>query len=363
MEIGKAIRRMGLADTYRDRHWDRAVKVTDNTVQKADPEWLEELLPALLRVPEPTSPMRYGFEVALQRLATAPGDADRTASVRAFAAEGKAWGDVRYELPEVAEWLACTQPPEHLLAVFEAADADDELAACLLQETALRHDATAASGFAARLRAAGHPLGLLPLRPAPAELGYSLPRYPDRLEPAWSEPGEGAPAAPGPSGLDVTVAELDWPDAQRARSAYRNWTSETETALFRLDRPLIPENFGASVLRALPADSTGATVTGVRRATTADVLRTLFAGATSGGAYGRRMYGAYARRPSWESLAALAGVQETDLGAIERAADRCDWLFYTSDWHMRVVPPLDVGIVGLRADRRTVAVLAVTDSD
>lgn len=104
-------------------------------------------------------------------------------------------------------------------------------------------------------------------------------------------------------------------------------------------------------------------MTGVRRVATVDVLRTLFSGAASGGAYGPRMHGAYARKASWESLAALAGVQATGPAAIEQAADRCTWLFYGSDWHLQVVPPLDVGIAALRSDRRTVAVLAVTDSD
>ncbi|TDD73514.1 hypothetical protein E1293_31125 [Actinomadura darangshiensis] len=111
------------------------------------------------------------------------------------------------------------------------------------------------------------------------------------------------------------------------------------------------------------AFSTGPTVTDVRQVTVADVLRALFSGAASGGAYGPGMHGAHGRRASWESLAALAGVQETDITAIEEAAGRCGWLFYTSDWHMRVIPPLDVGVTALRPDRRTVAVLSVTDAD
>ncbi|MEU4827555.1 DUF6183 family protein [Actinomadura sp. NPDC023710] len=366
MEIEEAVRRMGLADTYRDRHWDRAVKVTDNAVQKAEPEWLEGLLAALLEVGEPTYPMRYGFEVALRRLASAPGDAGRTARVRALAAGGRTWsGDLRYDLPEVAEWLACAQPSEHLLAVFDDAEASDELAACLLQETALRHDATSAAGFAGRLRAAGHPLAELPLRPVGAERHLGLPRHPGPAEP-WRPPGEGTPAVPGPSGLDIGVAAVDWPGAREALSAYRNWPSgadAVEAGLFRLDRAVAPAGFGASLLRLLPGASTGASVAGVRRVTTADVLRTLFAGAASGGAYGPRMHGAYARKASWESLAALADAGQTGLAAIEQAADRCTWLFYGSDWHLQVVPPLDVGVAVLRPDRRTVAVLAVTDSD
>jgi hypothetical protein len=189
---------MGLAKSYKDPHWSRAVKVTDNTIKKAEPGWLEELLVALLQVKAPTYPMCFGFEVALRRLATAPGDADRVMSVRTIAAEGRPWGEVRYELAEVAEWLASGQPLEHLLAVFETADVTDELAACLLQETALRYDATAAAGFTERLRAAGHPLAELPLHRTPAERRHGMPRYPDLPEPRWHAPGDGAPPAPRP---------------------------------------------------------------------------------------------------------------------------------------------------------------------
>ncbi|WP_141578496.1 DUF6183 family protein [Actinomadura sp. WMMA1423] len=372
MEIGEAVRRLGLADTYRDRHWNRAVKVTDNTVQKAGPEWLEGLLAALLRIEKPASPMGYAFEVALRRLASAPGGAGRIASVRTLAAEGRTWrGDLRYTLPEIAALLACDQPPEHLLAVFDGAEASDELAACLLQETALRYDATSAAGFADRLRASGHPLADLPLHPVGAERHLGLARYPTGLAgQRWPSLGDGAPDAPGPSGLELQAAAVDWPGARQALSAYRHWPpgdDVQEAALFRLGSPLAPGDFGASVLRALPAASTAAStaagVAGVRRVTTADVLRTLFGGAAGGGACGPRMGGGYARKASWESLAALAGVQEGDFTAIERAADRCAWLFYGSDWHLQVVPPLDVGIAVLRPDRRTVAVVAVTDSD
>ncbi|MFI0410050.1 DUF6183 family protein [Actinomadura sp. 3N508] len=366
MEIAEAVRRMGLANTYKDPHWNRAVKVTDNTVQKAAPEWLEALLGALLQVTRPTYPMRYGFEVALRRLALAPGDADRVANVRALAVQGRAWADVRYGLPEVAELLACGQPPEHLLAVFDDADPADELAACLLQETALRHDATSATEFAERLRAAGHPLADLPLRPAPAEREHALTAYPEPPKPAWCLPGDDAPEAPGPPGLAIAAEAVDWPDSSRARSAFRDWTADAEdieARLFRLGRPIAAGEFGSSLLSALPAASTGPAVTGVRRVTTADVLRRLFGAAAGGGAYGPGMHGAYARRASWESLAALADVQEFNVTAIEEAADRCGWLFYTSDWHMRIIPTLDVGIAALRPDRRTVAVLAATDAD
>ncbi|MEW2359640.1 DUF6183 family protein [Spirillospora sp. NPDC029432] len=366
MEIGEAVRRMGLARNHRDRHWKTAVQVTDRTIRNAEPEWLEELLEALLQVGDPTYPMCYGFPVALQRLATTPGDVERIRSVRRIAAEGKTWGDVRYELAGVASWLAAAQPLDHLLAFLGTADAADELAACLLQETALRHDANGASGFARRLRAAGHPLAELPLRRTPAERRHGLPHYPGLPQPEWHAPGERTPA-PGPAGIDLTATELGWPAADRALSAHRAWVSGggecTEARLYSLDRPLAPADFGASLLRLLTADSTGGGLDEVSRATTADVLHKLFQGATGGSAYGPGLGGAYGRLASWESLAALAGADGGGTSAVERAADRCAWLFYTSGWHLQVHPSMDVGIAVLRPDGRTVAVLAATDSD
>jgi hypothetical protein len=355
MEIEEAVRRMSLART-----------VTDEVVPRAGMKWLAGLLVALLRGSAPSEPMRYGFAVALRRLATLPCDETRVALVRSLAVEGREWGDVRYEIAEVAEWLATGQPLARLLEVFETADATDELAACLLQETALRYDATAAAGFAERLRAAGHPLATLPLRLTPAEQGYDLPRYRRPPAPRFDNPGDGAPPAPGPDDLAATATALDWPDAGRALNAHRCWLDDdrdADTGLFQLDRPLSPADFGASLLRVLGPDSAGRTGPSARRVTTPEVLRKLFVGAAGGDPYGRRRYGAYGRLASWESLAALVGVRDTDTSAVEHAAGRCAWLFYTSDWHLQVHPSTDVGIAVLRPGHRQVAILAVTTSD
>jgi hypothetical protein len=310
--------------------------------------------------------MRYGFEVALRRLATMPCDAARVALVRRLAVEGRSWGEIRYEIAEVAEWLATGQPPARLLEVFETADAADELAACLLQETALRYDATAAAGFAARLSAAGHPLAKLPLRVTSAECELTPPRQTDPPEQRYAMLGEGAPPAPGADETDVTATGLDWPDTRRALSAHRYWLDDgagAEARLFLLSRPLAPAGFGASLLRVIGADSTGGTLTRTCGVVTADVLRTLFLGAAGGSPYGRRRYGAYGRLASWESLAALVGVPETDTATIERAAGECTWLCYTSNWHLEVSPAMDIGIAVLRPGHRQVAILAVTTSD
>jgi hypothetical protein len=121
---------MSLAKTSSDPRWSSSVKVTDEVVRQAPMKWLAGLLVALLRRNAPTEPMRYGFEVALRRLATMPCDEARVALVRRLAVEGRHWGGVRYEIAEVAEWLATGQPLARLLEVFETADATDELAAC-----------------------------------------------------------------------------------------------------------------------------------------------------------------------------------------------------------------------------------------
>ncbi|MEV5829821.1 DUF6183 family protein [Spirillospora sp. NPDC052242] len=370
MEIEEAVRRLGLADDHRDPHWRTATQVADRTVRKADPAWLEELLTALLQVREPTYPMRYCFEAALRRLATAPGGAERVGSVHRIVTDARTWGDRRREPAEYAAWTAAGQPAEHLLAFLATADPADEFAACLLQEAALRGDARRAAGFAARLRATGHPLGGLPLRRTPAERGHGLPQYPGLPAPDRPDPGGKPVPAPGPADLDVTATEVEWPDARRARSAIRAWVYAdadcTEAGLYALDRPLEPADFGASLLLRLDAQSTAPDAT--YRVATGDVLTKLYYAASGGSAYNPGLRGAYGRLASWESLAALvgaeeAGADEREIAAIEHLADRCAWLFYTSQWHIQTHPSMDVGIAVLRPDHRTVAILAATDSD
>ncbi|MFV2176282.1 DUF6183 family protein [Actinomadura sp. LOL_016] len=369
MEIEEAVRRLGLADDYRDPQWKTATQVADRTVRKADLAWLEELLTALLQVPEPTYPMRYCFEAALRRLATAPGDAERVRSVHRIITGARTWGD-RREPAEYAEWTAAGQPAEHLLAFLVTTDPADEFAACLLQEAALRHDARPAAGLAAKLRAAGHPLGGLPLRRTPAERRHGLPQYPGLPAPDRPEPGGKPVPEPGPVGLDATATEVEWPDARRARSAIRAWVHAdadcTEARLYTLDRPLEPADFGASLLFRLDSESAGPDET--YRVATVDVLAKLYHGAVGGSASKPGLRGAYGRLASWESLAALvgaeeAGADEREIAAIEHLADRCTWLFYTSPWHIQSHPSMDVGIAVLRPDHRTVAILAATDTD
>lgn len=176
--------------------------------------------------------------------------------------------------------------------------------------------------------------------------------------------------APGPVDLDVTATEVGWPGARRAGSAIRAWIRAdpdcTEVRLYTLDRPLEPADFGASLLFRLGSESADPDET--YRVATGDVLTKLYHGASGGSVYNSGLRGAYGRLASWESLAALAGAEESgaderETAAIEHLADRCTWLFYTSQWHFQAHPSMDVGIAVLRPDRRTVAILAATDTD
>ena len=194
-----------------------------------------------------------------------------------------------------------------------------------------------------------------------------MPWYPGLPKPDRPAPGKDRAPVPAPSDPGVTVTELDWPDSRRALSAHRAWVMAdsdcTEARLFLLDRPIRPADFGASVLRALPAESVGGNLDGPHRVKARAVLRKLLGDASSGSAYGAGMKAAYGRKASWEALAALAGTEDGDIPATEEAASECTWLLFTSDWHIQVIPPLDVGIAVLRPDGRTVAILAATDAD
>ncbi|WP_433222657.1 DUF6183 family protein [Dactylosporangium sp. CS-047395] len=343
MKVAEVVRRMGLAETYRDRGWDKAVRVTDTEVQRAGPEWLAELIEALLAVPRPTYPQRFGFEVALRRLATTPGDPGRVTFVRRAAARGPAWGAVRYDLPEVAAYLAMAQREQDLLPVFADAEPSDELAACLWQEMVLRTDATeaAAGGFADRLAAAGHPLSV-------------LPRTRTALE------RETAPAKKLRVGGAVRVTCT----AERALGVHP-WPGVdadcADARLFELERPL--DGFGAAELRALGPRSAGSSFVHVARVGGGDVLRKLHETAASGPVYGPRKFAAYGRLTAWECLGALVGVAGLDVAAIESAAKACTFLSYVSDWHLQLTDSLDTGLAALWPDRRTVTLIAATDSD
>jgi hypothetical protein len=97
------------------------------------------------------------------------------------------------------------------------------------------------------------------------------------------------------------------------------------------------------------------------------IFRILYEASSNGGAYGRGRGGALGRLDAWCSITALAGAkEEASFERVVEWAKRCTWFtFKTSDtksqWFEHIA--WDVGVIAIRPDRYTVAILAATDSD
>jgi hypothetical protein len=83
----------------------------------------------------------------------------------------------------------------------------------------------------------------------------------------------------------------------------------------------------------------------------------------AGGVYGPSLLGAYGRLAAWRSLGGLVGASSEE--SIESAASlvrRCLWVAFEakSEWFTNVV---DLGLVAVRPDGLSLAVLAATDED
>lgn len=250
---------------------------------------------------------------------------------------------------------------------------------CRLHESVLRELAPArivgALDHAARMRDRGHPLAWLPL----ALLGPDgeLPRRAPRFGPAGTtsygtiRAGDPLPVrALGPDAPAVTDSERVAPESP-AFAAVRGWAEESngdlEGHVFRLDRALDADAVGRLWFSRLPADALGAAILAanwsVSRLPASGALGALFAAAQGGGAYGRAEWGAYARLHAWRSLGALAGCAPA-ARAEEVAAEalRCQWFdFAGTSWFANIA--WDLGLICVRPDRRSVALLAATDTD
>ncbi|VTT96421.1 Uncharacterized protein OS=Streptomyces albus J1074 GN=SSHG_05305 PE=4 SV=1 [Gemmataceae bacterium] len=232
-----------------------------------------------------------------------------------------------------------------------------EWKSCLVQELVLRgRDESAASiqRHVAAMLASGHPLGWLPLN-----------RLPIEEEP----PALGKSIAPGRA-LRGSVTEVTLPvSTSPAFAAVRNWKVESNGSLdaaeLVLDHPVEARALGATWLRSLPtgtlAPVEGNRLTLARIATTA-VFGELFTAARSGGFYNRGEYGAYARLHAWQSTGWLVGCPPTaDVYLIANRAEQCEWFSFRSNWFIDIAR--DIGIICIRPDRRSVAMLAASDTD
>jgi hypothetical protein len=247
-------------------------------------------------------------------------------------------------LRRTAAMLAQAQDAEVLL--HQARSMSLELRACLLHELVLRGVAVGSWDLH------GHPLSALPLDRLPGEDRLPLTHY--------SADGQSAGLPFGGGGRLITSAG-ETPKATRETTpptmtaAVTTWLTESngkaEAAVFTLESPLT--SVGIRTLESLGLDSLAGNGLALTASTLDEVVPMLFAAAANGGAYDHGAGGAYGRAATWATVQALA--------AGEPAASRW-WTFAAAnDWFHRVA--WDLGVVCVRADSRSMAILAATDED
>ncbi len=256
-----------------------------------------------------------------------------------------------------------------------------ELFACWMQEVVLRGGSLVGEPRAERFREAlakqNHPLAVLPLelRNIEREAPSYMPLYGDKgLGRAIDTLASGAVSVrtipPPAEGATVRATRLTEPSVvDRMCTAVRPWTEGTsgkvEAKLFAIEPPVTASSLGSWLLRALPLESTaGVARLDCSRAQAENVFGPLFSAASNGGAYSSGLGGAYGRLAAWTSLGALVGAPEgAGIEAIDAQTAKCAFLSFRAPgpWFHDVA--WDLGVLVLRADGRTAAVLAATDNE
>lgn len=269
------------------------------------------------------------------------------------------------------------QPP----AFHTPTDARDfEEQSCLLHELVVRGREHVglphAVAHAERMKQCGHPLAWLPTQLLSADA--FLPQHATH----FSNSGYGTIGAVGYGGaLEATavpfdaprvVSTEDLPDEAPVFAAVSGWQAESggsyEACVFRLERELNTDTVSRLWFTRLPAASVDSSIVSsgwrVNRMAVANTLARLFCAAQEGGAHGRGEFGAYGRLHAWQSLGALAGcTPEASIEDVAREAERCAWFSFAGSQWFDVIEDLNLGAICVRADRRTVALLAATDTD
>jgi len=287
-------------------------------------------------------------------------------------------------LQAFASRLGYGQTAETFLAALERAkDRPEhrELFACWMHEIVLRGTSLEAEPRAKRLQeslaSAGHPLGGLPLalRATEREAPSYMPLYGEKglgraIDALTSGPMSVRTIPPPADGASVRATRADDAAlAPRMLAAVRPWTEgkngKAEAKVFSLEPSVAGGALGSWLLRALPLESTGATVRlDVSRTGAEGVFGPLFSAASNGGAYSSGNGGAYGRLAAWTSLGALVGAPEgAAVDAIDALASSSAFLTFRAPgpWFHDVA--WDLGVLALRPDGRSVAVLAATDNE
>lgn len=285
-----------------------------------------------------------------------------------------------------ASRLGYGQTPDELLAAIDRAGErieHQELFACWLQEVVLRGHGEAlandprAQRFQATLAKSGHPLASMPLEllQTEREAPSYMPLYGDKgLGRAIDTLASGTMSIrtipPPADGAAVRTTRIDdTATTDRMQAAVRPWadgkSGKVEAKLFSLAPALQGGALGSWLLRALPLDSTnGVARLDCSRTGVEGVFGPLFSAASNGGAYSSGLGGAYGRLATWTSLGALIGAPaDASIADINALTAKSTFLTYRAPgpWFHDVA--WDFGVIVLRPDGTTVAVLAATDNE
>jgi Family of unknown function (DUF6183) len=287
------------------------------------------------------------------------------------------------QLREIAARLASVQEPEVIIAALERHEFEPGLAEFLY---VLTHEAVirrkigpttpVADRMAAQMSREGHPLVRLPLELFDLESAITtyLPWYVPQggtVVSGYGLKNSQEPRTTLATAISLKYSETTTPDvADRAVEAVRNWIEEsagiTEVRLFEFEEPLPTDALSPALLRSLGLDCVvGLSENAIQFAEIAPSqgFGHLFSAATSGGAYSSGEGAAYGRLAAWESAAALVGNETGDLTKTSEVAENCVWFAFLSNvgWFYDVA--WDLGLAVLRPDRRTLVILAATDTD
>ena len=193
----------------------------------------------------------------------------------------------------------------------------------------------------------------------------------------WSKPsnlpGEGAPPLPIRAlnaDLATFTVDTDAASAQEIRAAVRHWEESNgcvAARVFRTARPIVEEDLSVALLQSLRLEclqGAGARDIRASRIPPHQAVNILFSATAAGGVYGPSLLGAYGRLAAWRSLGGLVGATAgASIESIAGLAHRCLWASFdaSSEWSYDVA--WDHGLLAIRPDGLSFAVLAATDTD
>lgn len=358
--------------------WDEA----EQRLAEGDAAFVAELGIALVKQYGSAVPSlwqyRSVFDRLLRLLTTTPGTGHVEHALRLVAS---ATSVAPWQARCAASLLASGQDPSHLLTVFAGGSAREskaeELRACLLQELVLRGVQVNTLPDIARWADSSHwnhhPLRWLPSSLSEVESRPPLPSYTlggGSYDLPYSETNSPISLSHRDGSIPAVVETTAEPQVSALTSAVANWAAESNGRIEARTFDIAGDLDAAAVtslLRKLDLECLRGV--GARKHCTVSALgperawRTLFAAASTGGAYNHGEYGAYGRLAAWRSLGAASGSAEgASFDMVENDVENADWYGFSADspWFEQVA--WDIGLLAV-SSRRRLAVLAATDTD